>query len=367
MAFLQLLVHRRRRNWRVSRFGVPALSRSSPFLLNQLHDTTPSSWDRIAEPIEAKRAMELRGIRLDRTRSADRAGQGDPSGQLRLVALSRSAALEATETHDSFWLALRGDAWINCREGQLALRRGDWIALDRDSRPFLCVGRQALILGLLIPPSLLGLLRQPQDTVVLAGRGRMSRRERQLAFRLWRRTGAFDIATPDGADATGRARQLIQFISGIQLRHGFGELINRCPGRSLDRRRQVFTRMQRACLHLEGNMDRVVRVAELAQLCNFSVWHFTKTFHALFGESPQAVATRFRLQHAAELLATSNLSVSEVGAACGFDHACSFARAFRVRYGTTASEYRERMHEMHSPIPAKPEGASGKAVSTSGT
>jgi AraC family transcriptional regulator len=34
------------------------------------------------------------------------------------------------------------------------------------------------------------------------------------------------------------------------------------------------------------------------------------------------------------------LSVSEIGAVCGFENNCSFSRAFRERYGTPPSLYR---------------------------
>ena len=100
--------------------------------------------------------------------------------------------------------------------------------------------------------------------------------------------------------------------------------------------------MQRAHLFLEGNLERAVRVSELAALCNVSIWYFTKTFHALYGEGPQAAAARLRLQHETTLLSDTRLSVSEVGAACGFENNCSFSRAFRARYGMPPSLYRMR-------------------------
>jgi AraC family transcriptional regulator len=100
--------------------------------------------------------------------------------------------------------------------------------------------------------------------------------------------------------------------------------------------------MQRSRLYLEGNLDRVVRVSELAELNNVSVWHFTKSFQAIYGESPQVAAPRQRLAHAAQLLLTTRLAVSEVGMACGFENNCSFSRAFRALYGVPPSRYRLR-------------------------
>jgi len=48
-----------------------------------------------------------------------------------------------------------------------------------------------------------------------------------------------------------------------------------------------------------------------------------------------------RLERAADLLRDTDMMVGEVAAASGFDNCCSFARAFRARYGQSASRFRE--------------------------
>lgn len=42
-----------------------------------------------------------------------------------------------------------------------------------------------------------------------------------------------------------------------------------------------------------------------------------------------------------DLLRDTDMMVGEVAAASGFDNCCSFARAFRARFGLSASRYRE--------------------------
>ena len=98
--------------------------------------------------------------------------------------------------------------------------------------------------------------------------------------------------------------------------------------------------MQRARPCLEGNLDRQVRIPELAALSSASVRYSSKTFQALYGEGPQSLSTRFRLAQAARLLLRTPLSVSEVGVACGFENNCSFSRAFRAQFGAPPSLYR---------------------------
>src|SRR5690606_30760347 len=108
------------------------------------------------------------------------------------------------------------------------------------------------------------------------------------------------------------------------------------------------------------NSDRVVRVAELAQLTNFSSWYVSKTFQSLYEESPQALSARLRLERAADLLRDTSMMIGEVAAASGFDNCCSFARAFRARFGMSASHYREA--DALSPDSAKSRGTPRKAV-----
>jgi len=47
-----------------------------------------------------------------------------------------------------------------------------------------------------------------------------------------------------------------------------------------------------------------------------------------------------RLEHAADLLTSTSMMIGEVAAASGFDNCCSFARAFRARFGQSATRYR---------------------------
>ncbi|MGB3394688.1 MAG: helix-turn-helix domain-containing protein, partial [Stenotrophomonas sp.] len=152
-------------------------------------------------------------------------------------------------------------------------------------------------------------------------------------LRLWRQ----------GTQASGERRQrclrvLLAFLAPLQT--GIAGLLERCPGRSRQRKLQVLARLQRTRLFLEGNAHRSVRLAELAELSNLSVCHFAKTFQSLYRESPLAANHRLRLERACRLLASTPLSVSDIGQACGFDNCCSFSRAFSNRYRQPPSHYR---------------------------
>ena len=276
-----------------------------------------------------------RGCPLDLEPSAGR----DESPAL--VALSRGGSVSVSAPAASLWLVLRGDAEVECRDGRFALASGQWLLLEREACPIVYAGTRAVVVGVALGADLQAQLHQSAQVAVFPGRGEVGPGVRSSAFGLWRRCAGFARNESRLREVDRIAfTQVLRLLAGLQ--HGYRGLVDRCPWRSLRRKRQVFSRMQRARLYLEGNLGRAVRIAELAELSNVSVWYFTKTFHALYGEGPQAASARLRLQHASRLLRQTRQSVSEVGAACGFENNCSFSRAFRAQFGMPPSLYRLR-------------------------
>lgn len=84
-----------------------------------------------------------------------------------------------------------------------------------------------------------------------------------------------------------------------------------------------------------------ITLAALAALVDQSSRNFSRRFHAATGESPMAYVLRLRLDSARELLRDTNLTVAEVGEACGFRTAAYFGRVFRERLSMTPGDYRK--------------------------
>jgi len=257
--------------------------------------------------------------------------EGELPGSGCMVA-ARLGSVRAATGLFTIWVQLRGRSWVESKEGKFRLRAGGWIAFDRDSRPTVQADRNGVCIGVGLDGAGLQALVELTDSALYPGRNQLTRAELRVALRLWRNAAR-------AGDAVG-ARPMLLHLAAMQ--RDFVQQEQRCPGRSRSRRRQVFGRMQRARLYLEGNSDRVVRVAELAQLTNFSSWYVSKTFQSLYEESPQALSARLRLERAADLLRDTSMMIGEVAAASGFDNCCSFARAFRARFGVSASHYRDQ-------------------------
>lgn len=250
--------------------------------------------------------------------------------RLHLSAASGAVSMDAAGHAAVLWLVLRGQVDVSACEGEFVLGPGDWISLTGDSAPRALGRAGTLLLGVGVAPGV-----AVESGLLFPARGRMPPRARGQALRIWRSCGAFD-----GAAMLDAPDEVPAFLAALQA--DLADRIGRCPGHSERRKRQVLLRMQRARLCLEGQVDGGLRIGELAQRIHFSPWYFSKLFQALYGIGPLQFSARMRLERARRLLATTAMPVTEVSAACGFDNPCSFARAFRARFGTTASDYRLR-------------------------
>jgi AraC family transcriptional regulator len=251
---------------------------------------------------------------------------------------SRLGSVEFHGQELSIWIQVRGGAWIESKEGRFYRRAGDWIAFAKDSMPLVQADAQGICVGICVSEEALKSMSRFANFDLHVGLGTVSNRDARDIIRHWYRIAghADDVLSTTAHQA--RVRSLLLKLEDMQADDR--NRIPFCPGASLARKRQVFERMQRARLFMEGNCDRNIRIAELAERTQFSMWYFSKVFHRLYGESPQAACANLRLKHAANLLASTPMTIGEVAIACGFDNNCSFARSFRTHFGMTASDYR---------------------------
>jgi len=256
----------------------------------------------------------------------------------RCVGASRLGSVEFHGQELSIWIQVHGGAWVEAKEGRFYLRPGDWIAFARDSMPLVQADAQGLTIGMGVSDEALKAMTRFGNFDLHVGLGRISPTDARDIARHWYRIARHDFHKLAATTHQARVRSLLLKLEEMQ--EDDRNRIPLCPGASLARKRQVFERMQRARLFMEGNCDRIIRIAELADRTQFSMWYFSKVFHRLYGESPQAACANLRLKHAANLLASTPMTIGEVAIASGFDNNCSFARSFRAHYGMTASDYR---------------------------
>ena len=100
-------------------------------------------------------------------------------------------------------------------------------------------------------------------------------------------------------------------------------------------------RINRVIDYLRGNLDRQVKLKELARVACLSEFHFHRIFGAVSGETLNNFTNRLRLEKAARLLRYSDQSVTDIALDCGFSSSATFSRAFRSGYDTSPSQFRK--------------------------
>ncbi len=84
-------------------------------------------------------------------------------------------------------------------------------------------------------------------------------------------------------------------------------------------------------------------LAEFAELSGRSLSTFKRDFKKHYQMPPGAWLRQQRLQYARTLLADTNLTISEICLACGFENLAHFSRIFKEEQNISPSEYRKHM------------------------
>jgi len=98
--------------------------------------------------------------------------------------------------------------------------------------------------------------------------------------------------------------------------------------------------IRRVTTHIETNLNAVITTKDLALLARLSVFHFCRAFRDSFGESPHGYVMRRRLEHAQGLMLTTNASLGEIAADCGFTDQAHLSRLFRRIVGESPGVWR---------------------------
>jgi AraC-like DNA-binding protein len=108
----------------------------------------------------------------------------------------------------------------------------------------------------------------------------------------------------------------------------------------------------RRLLRARDAMDRAyaepLDVRAVAAVAHVSTAHFSRSFRAVFGETPHRYLQRRRVERAMFLLRETDRSITDVCFDVGFSSLGTFSRTFREIVGEPPSSYRDS----HPPIEA---------------
>ena len=92
--------------------------------------------------------------------------------------------------------------------------------------------------------------------------------------------------------------------------------------------------------YVEENFASNISLDTLAEISCMSPNYFCHYFRRQVGKSPISFVNEYRIQKAAQMLSETNLQVSQIASAVGFDNFSYFIRKFREYMTVTPKEYR---------------------------
>jgi transcriptional regulator GlxA family with amidase domain len=101
--------------------------------------------------------------------------------------------------------------------------------------------------------------------------------------------------------------------------------------------------LRRVREYVEAHLEKNISLQVLASTAGLSMSHFARAFKQSEGVPPHEYLVRCRVRRVQELLATTDLPLSEIARASGFSDQSHCTRRFREQVGITPSSYRWSM------------------------
>ena len=102
------------------------------------------------------------------------------------------------------------------------------------------------------------------------------------------------------------------------------------------------SQIQRILLYLHKNFKNDISLEDVAEYSAFSPHYVSQLFHSETSHTITQYITSLRLEYAKNLLFSTDHSITEICAQCGFRSFAHFLRCFKSAYGTSPTKYRQK-------------------------
>ncbi len=111
---------------------------------------------------------------------------------------------------------------------------------------------------------------------------------------------------------------------------------------------EPFARIEPAMKLIHSELHSSLTTAQLAAACHYSESQFNRIFRTLTGQSPRQYLLHHKIEIAKDLLARTDLPLSEIAFQSGFYDASDFGKRFREIEKLTPRQYRLQLQKLIS-------------------
>jgi AraC-like DNA-binding protein len=103
-------------------------------------------------------------------------------------------------------------------------------------------------------------------------------------------------------------------------------------------------KMTRVMTFIDANLDRSIRIEEMAGIAKLSCSHFSRAFRSTVGEAPSTFVIRRRVERAEKLILLTDKPLSQIALECGMADQSHLTKLFRRSYGMSPGKWRKLQH-----------------------
>lgn len=118
--------------------------------------------------------------------------------------------------------------------------------------------------------------------------------------------------------------------------------------------------MNRVLTYIDEHLHSEIRLSDLAAIAHVSTSYFSAIFKQYNGLPPVEYVVGQRIRRAIEYIRTTDMPLTQIATACGFNNNTNFYKAFRRVTGRTPASYRTAMIYDDTPYAADPVAVSSQ-------
>ena len=101
------------------------------------------------------------------------------------------------------------------------------------------------------------------------------------------------------------------------------------------KRRQKETVCDEALEYMKNNFEKQITLEKLADIVGLDKAYFVRVFKAAYGQTPISFLISLRMERASDLIANTNMTISEIALQCGYNSISYFISEYKKHFGIT--------------------------------